>query len=800
MGQGKLIYRGIVINDGTIYKGLAFRGIFLTKFIVGNYSIGNPNINNPELTATPTVTNIQQNQFTVNWQVNKLVTGQVEYGITNSLGSATILDAVRKTSFTQTIDELNTATNYFFRVSGTDIDGNIYVSATQQINTSGVVSSGNANYFSLPTGTAPNIVATYTPTSAADLSNAANANRIAIISNSFSATGVTLAAGQIIRPAGGVISGTNINLNGAFIEEVAQQAFSANATFTSVYNRGYIFLETLGAVANNAVDDSASITTALRFFQFTKGIVNGVYLKNSPEFVNRVGEFTLDLQGGRIEITNNSNYSLINDQQSAIWTGNLSLKFINGTFDGNDNFGRAFSLISPEAYHFENFTIENLYAVSTAQDGRRSVAVQIDLWNESGHTFVSGQPFGTSKAATSLFRNGYCVNSTFRDIDILGDCQFNTAIGVSKGWWILYHEIDPLLSGQIYHANNVYLNIEGEDAEGVYLSDETWASGNKVITHLITATFYRERFENNSRRAIKAVTSNVTIDECVFIMPTAAQATATIASLVSIFTLMNVGNPAPNANDYSENIIIRNSTFTQPEILPEFDLVSGCNNGNSFIPDVNLLDLQNVRNFLVEGNTFTRPRVDNYNTIVLGSSGSVGKMGVGTLRNNIHTNAGYAISDSYDGQGLVTIENETINFTNFSGGNGGGTLGAFRLVSLTDNWDNFIVRNSTINIDWTSIAPITGLFISKGGSMANGEFNNVTVNYLNGSAGGQPNWGLIEAVGGSAGNLPNTISFINCILTGSSGTGAIQRLGTGTPTIINSFGVVNGVSTAITVQ
>ena len=44
----------------------------------------------------------------------------------------------------------------------------------------------------------------------------------------------------IIIPSGGSISGTNINLNGGYIDEVYNQAFSSSATFSQVYEDSWL--------------------------------------------------------------------------------------------------------------------------------------------------------------------------------------------------------------------------------------------------------------------------------------------------------------------------------------------------------------------------------------------------------------------------------------------------------------------------------------------------------------------------------------------------------------------------------
>lgn len=662
--------------------------------------------------------------------------------------------------------------------------------------------SGNPNWFEEPTATAPSIVTTYTPTSGADLSNAANANKIAIISNSFSATGVTLAAGQIIRPAGGVITGTNINLNDAYIEEDNyQQVFSGTATFTSVYDKSYVTLENFGAISNDGIDDGLAIHTTMKYCKYVKLKPNSTYTKNSSSFINRDGQYSMIGSNSKIEVTNDA---AIDAKTAAyiFWTLNLSVRFVDIEIDGNGLYGQVFSIAAPEAYHIEDLNVHDFYTFTGQAE--RAVAFRFELYNvDDPENYVFGEPFGTGNTITTKFKNGYAKNNIIKDFDIEGNCAFNDGIGISKAFWFLFYQIDPLELANIYHTGNLIENIEGEDAEGIYLNDETWSGGGKVITHQIYSTFYRDTIINCSRRAIKSVMSNVTLEECVFKMPLRNQATNALASMVDFFTLVNAGNPTPNANDYSENILVKNCQFIQEEYLEFYDINSGCTNGTGpngelFVPDVPLLSLGNVRDFVIDGNTFDRPRVDNYGSIMLGSSGSIGKMGVGNIKNNTYYNGGIDVANAYNGIGLLTIENEIFIFDDFSNGNGGGSHAAFRLLSTSDAFDNVRLRNSAITFTWSSTPPTNGLFVSKGGGIANSEINNVTVTYTNNNAGSQPNFGLIQNLSGSHGNYDSTNSIIDCTLVGSSGENSLSVAGTDKSVVItNSFG--DG-ATPITVQ
>ena len=156
--------------------------------------------------------------------------------------------------------------------------------------------AGVANWFpNAPSATKPEGGNSYTPNSSLDIENVENAGKTAVISNSFDCTGCTFAANQLIIPSGGSISGTNINLNGGYIDEVYNQAFSSSATFSQVYEDSWLSPEVFGGNANDATDDSSAITSLMKNVKFAKLSTSGTYIKNTPEFVSRQGDFIFDI-------------------------------------------------------------------------------------------------------------------------------------------------------------------------------------------------------------------------------------------------------------------------------------------------------------------------------------------------------------------------------------------------------------------------------------------------------------------------------------------------------------------------
>jgi Big-like domain-containing protein/galactose oxidase-like protein/purple acid phosphatase-like protein len=70
-------------------------------------------------------TSITSSGATIVWTTDKLSTSQVEYGLTNSYGSATTLNSTLVTSHSVTISGLGASTTYHYRVDSKDAGGNL---------------------------------------------------------------------------------------------------------------------------------------------------------------------------------------------------------------------------------------------------------------------------------------------------------------------------------------------------------------------------------------------------------------------------------------------------------------------------------------------------------------------------------------------------------------------------------------------------------------------------------------------------------------------------------------------------
>jgi chitodextrinase len=86
----------------------------------------------PDTTApaigTPMVDELTTASATVHWSTDEPADGQVEYGTSMALGSATALDASAATSHAAALSGLQPDTNYYFRVRSRDAAGNLAVS------------------------------------------------------------------------------------------------------------------------------------------------------------------------------------------------------------------------------------------------------------------------------------------------------------------------------------------------------------------------------------------------------------------------------------------------------------------------------------------------------------------------------------------------------------------------------------------------------------------------------------------------------------------------------------------------
>ncbi|WP_425628881.1 immunoglobulin-like domain-containing protein [Cellulophaga lytica] len=594
-----------------------------------------------------------------------------------------------------------------------------------------------------PTFTPPTLTETYIPTSASDLES--NPNKIAIITNSFDATGVTLASDQIIRPNGGVISGTNINLNDAYIEEVAQQAFSPSATFTAVYDKSRVYIELFGATSGDSTDDSDAIDATINNCEFATATLNGRYVKNKPSNYTRNGLFSCDMNGAEIEITSTANFNLTQVSTDYVFDfTNTSIEFYNGEFDGNDLYGRLFFLHGQKDVYFDNVHVHNLYCPSPI----RAIAFRFSV-------SVDSDGFETSTFTDCI------INNVHAD----GNGNYNDTDGVSKGWWYSLSDFSTSTNFSVYHSGNVVYNITGEDAEALY------AIGGAGILHNGNFELDNEDYRNCTRRATKFCVSNVTLknsyieemDDSLFVN------SQQVGTMVDFFSTIQ--------DEYIYNINVFNNT------------IKGKDNNDTHYQLVSFTDVDGVDFY---NNNVEMFYVENYGGIRLGSGTS---FYTGNLKNiNIHDNTfkncGVEMLTYYTPKDQIQITDNDFNYA-YTSPNWGSNQAVLRTTRTSGVKGNINFKRNTIFINTGSSSSFfNGLIYSSGAEIINTIIESNTITYSNNSPG--------RPFGYLMGDFGNTNLINDNTIVGANGTDAIVIDGSDKSVVIqNSYG---DNSTPITVE
>lgn len=761
------IFKGIDISASTFFKGDTGEKFFKNTDILDGTPNGGGNPD-PDIVA-PVIT---------------LIGGSVENvieGTSYTDPGATATDNIDgDISFNivvggDTVD-INTVGTYVITYNVSDAAGNAAVQVTRTVNINASTGSWldrnipTPSYiYETPTGTAPSISTTYTPTSSADLSNPANANKIAIISNSFSAAGVTLASGQIIRPAGGQISGTNINLNDAYIETVPQRAFSTSATFSTLYDRSRVYIELFGANSSDSVDDIPAITSAIENCAFLTSQTGQVYLANQDRHagifnpISRSGILDWDMNGAILRTTNNSTFrqspgELTHQGYYILPLADFDVVSIyNGEFDGQDLASRFLDIYNCNEFNFDDLNIHNLESPAFAI--ARAVAINFSLFpNNTG------------------FTQGFVTNCTINQVNAIGDGVSNNSDGIAKA---LNFSIRDNGVADVFVNNNNFTNIVGDDAEGFYIRGDgahTNAS-QELYVHI-----KNNNFINCQRRGIKYDASNCFIENN--LIESSATVVGNQAAMLQMFSI-EAGVPVKNGFIQNNNI----------RILGDSE--------NSFF------GTNDSRDIIVRNNTFFADKLTVHRSLSFSNvTGQQDALYDGDLSNceftgNTITNAFIAILDKYyvlPGLNEIIFENNVQNFT------GSVSLGAFRgainvnassLGGQMRGEDEFRIRNHTINYDLNTMSTGTwnGVISSNGTEPKNLVLENVNINYTGSGFVGAVFGGVRS---GSVVDYDSTNQIINCNITGYSGTNSLEFNGSDKSVIItNSFGDGN---TPITFQ
>ncbi|MEW2921822.1 hypothetical protein AB1A65_10160 [Muricauda sp. ANG21] len=578
------------------------------------------------------------------------------------------------------------------------------------------------------------IEGTYTPTSMADITNPANANLKAVISQSFNCNSCTFAAGQTIEPAGGVISGSNINLNGAYIENTYKQAFAPSVTFSETYNASRVSPETFGANAGDNSDDTDAIDAMINNVELAVTANGGTYIKNRPTNYRRSGILDWNMNGAVLKVTSAAGFNTGQVSVDAVFDiTNLSPTIYNGEFDGTNTYGRLFYLHGQEYFRFQDLYVHNFYASTTY----RAVAFRF-----------------TINASESGFKYGEFSNCVIDQIVAQGDGNYNNApAGISKGWWYTISGINYSDPFTVLHTNNKVTNIIGDDAEAFYA-----IQGGGSLDHDSKFVFDNEDYRYCTRRAIKACVSNVEIKNSYFeeIPESMFNSAQQMGTMIDFFSTQS--------SNLIQNIYVHDNVI---RTVPGSDA------------HYYLLSMTEVDGAVITNNTFTMETTGNYGGVRLGSNtssynGALKNINItDNVFNNCYVNAMYNYAPVANEP--INVDGNVFNFTASQGID----IGAMRFSqnSGSQGYVNFI--NNDINVDASSANGINGVIASNGVDVVGVNLENININYSN-SQSSRP-FGYLR------GNFNSSNTIKNCNLTGASGINALEVLGgTQSVQLINS--------------
>lgn len=574
------------------------------------------------------------------------------------------------------------------------------------------------------------IVGVYYPASSSEISDPAYANHKAIISESFDCSGCTFAANQTIEPAGGVITGSNIELNGAFIENTFKQAFSPSTTFSEVYAGSRISPEIFGATSGDSSDDNNAIDAMINNCSLAVGITDGSYIKNQPSYYRRSGIFNWNMNGSAVKTTSAANFNNVKVSVDFVFNWvNISPTIYNGEFDGTRSYGRLMYLDGQEHYVFRNLNIHDYYSPTTV----RAKAFQINL-----------------RPVSKGFTYGEFSDVVIKDIIAEGDGNYNNSpAGVAKGWSYGVYEIDYANPFTVIHKDNKVSNIIGDDAEALYMINK--AGGSKLNSES-RFILEREDYRYCSRRAIKANVSNVSVTDSYFeeipnSMFSAAQQMGTMVDFFSI----------------SSGYMIKDIVFKRNTLKSTSDSAH-----------YHFLSLSEVDGADISENVIEHANVENYAGIRLGSGTSTyeGKLKDIKITNNQFINCGIQILQRYApvNNQPIDIDRNTFNYTPNTSDSWGQHQSALRFSANSGSYGHVNFSNSTINVNLSNSSNIFhGVISSLGANVIDCTLDNINIVYTNS--------GVNRPFGYLQGNFDSTNMIKDCSLTGDSGVDAIDVSG-----------------------
>lgn len=596
-----------------------------------------------------------------------------------------------------------------------------------------------------------NVGNSYTPTSAADLANAANSGKTAYLTNTFSLTGTTLAANQILVPDGGAITGTGIVLNGAQFVINNSSGFASSARFTTLYG-GCLTPELFqAAVSSNDVQSFEAMILNSNY-GINQGSAYTVSTGNTG--ISRSGTFNWSGIGSKIDCS----YKNGSTESYLFQFTDFRLEICDIEFDGNSDINASLSSDSLFKFTRGTYAFDGIEVHHFSADlGARIVIVNM-LLDETQDTFST------------------VTDSEFHDLNVIGDGVFGgggagDGNGIGRVFLIQPTNFNSSSGGSTVFTRTKMYNVTGEAADPVHF---TVAS---IYDHSYRLFFEDCDFWGNSRRDIKMQNSGLTITNSRFTRISQAKLDALNTAVGATLTgggrayqptgaIALTTNDNPNSSEYHIAPVISNSVFDTAD-----ELVS------------THISLGGVRDAIITGNTFSGG--------VHGSSAvfSVnGKQLNNLVDNNTFTNTNLILFGECDNTGYTTFSNNDINeaITN-------GDQSAIMRSSLsTVTFGNVKIDSNTFNLTfsnaWGNFYGVLGSHLS-GNTIKRLSFINNTVNYL-----GNPG---LEHFMEVEGNLDNTNIIQNNTVPGISRIGAFDIVGSSTFVNTNN---VDGSGNPLTVQ
>lgn len=591
------------------------------------------------------------------------------------------------------------------------------------------------------TSNMPSVSGESSATTLADLTGSTYTGQYVTIDAVINATGATFDSGIVLRAGTGYITGTNINLNGAGIEDGTGDIFAPTVTFSSVYTLSRLRPEVFGAVSGDATDDNDAIDALINNVQHATATLNGSYIKNEPSYYTRSGTFDWDMNGAKVSTTSAASFNTTTTNIDYVFDfTNVNPYIYNGEFDGTDTYGRAIYMHAQQYYLFKDLYIHDYHAPTTYRAAaiRGTFQIDDDIWD-----------YGTIEGCT--------IENIIAD----GNGNYNDSpAGVSKGFYFTMQ--GGHLASTQYDAvfrNNVVRYIKGDDAEAFYVIHQGGGSYN----HDGEWWFHNEDYRYNTRRAMKVNISNVSIEKSYFEeVPDSLYVSAQqMGSMVDIFSISTTSDIV--------DIVVKGNT------------IKGLDNQSTYY---HLLSVTEVNGCIIANNTISMYDVENYAGLRLGSGTSTytGDLTNITIKNNTFNNCGLQWLTYYNPIDQLDVGFNTFNYDWVNGTNFGNQQAVMRTTNTTGTKGSVLFHDNDINILSTAGSSLFhGLLYSAGAAITNVDITDCTLDYSTVS--------LTNSVGWLVGNFGATNSITNLTVTGDAsptlnidGTGGVVLSGN-TPSI-----------------